>query len=765
VAEAAGTPKPPPAPPSDAASLPAGYRINEYNIERPLGGGGFGITYLARDSNLQLPVAIKEYFPSDLVTRGPDQSVQVRGGSTNEHQEQYDWGLERFLDEARALATFRHPNIVRVLRYFRENGTAYIVMEYESGLSLKRWVPQNAPLSQRSLLSIIYPVLDGLEAVHKTGFLHRDIKPDNIYVRADGTPVLLDFGAARRVTANRDMTNIVSPGFAPFEQYHSHGNQGPWTDIYSLGAVMYWMTTGKKPIESAARVKNDTMLPASSLAEVSVYGAALLDAIEWAMHPDESRRPQTVALFRSAIQGSERPANVHVDGAAPDRPAIAAAGYAPSVPGSPSSSPSAIQRRNLLCTIMFLDLVGYSVRSVDDQVALKKLFNELIAKSLKGVPEDTRIAIDTGDGAAICFMGDPEEALHSAMLLRDLLSQRYGSLLSVRIGLHMGPVRVVSDINDRVNVVGDGINVAQRIMDFAQANQVLVSRSYYDVVSRITDDTQDMFQYLGQYEDKHGRLHEVYSVSHAQRGAQGTSTTRREGPSTGYTQTLPVKSAKPLEPDEVHEVEMDLARNIGPLARILVRKAQPLAPTIQALRNALAPSIQEPKAREAFIAGPNSQSHPTHSHPVSKPSRPPGTSKPPASSSSRSTSNSQFGALGPSSQSMPLAPPRGAPLSQPVSQPYTGPRSQSLSQPMSPSSRTGASMRPLADVPAEEVVIIEQTLSKFIGPMAKMLVKKEMGRRSTFKELITAVADTIDQPEQREAFVLALKRALPRRPH
>jgi serine/threonine protein kinase len=122
----------PPAQPADAASLPVGYRINEYHIDKPLGGGGFGITYLARDSNLQLPVAIKEYFPSDLVTRGPDQSVKVRGGD-NQHQEQYDWGLERFLDEARALATFRHPNIVRVLRYFRENGTAYIVMEYESG--------------------------------------------------------------------------------------------------------------------------------------------------------------------------------------------------------------------------------------------------------------------------------------------------------------------------------------------------------------------------------------------------------------------------------------------------------------------------------------------------------------------------------------------------------------------------------------------------------------------------------------------------------
>jgi len=736
VAEAAGTPKPPPVPPSDAASLPAGYRINEYNIERPLGGGGFGITYLARDSNLQLPVAIKEYFPSDLVTRGADQSVQVRGGSTNEHQEQYDWGLERFLDEARALATFRHPNIVRVLRYFRENGTAYIVMEYESGLSLKRWVPQNAPLSQRALLSIVYPVLDGLEAVHKTGFLHRDIKPDNIYVRADGTPVLLDFGAARRITVDRDMTNIVSPGFAPFEQYHSQGNQGPWTDIYSLGAVMYWMTTGKKPIESAARVKNDTMLPASSLAEVSVYGATLLDAIEWAMHPDESRRPQTVALFRAAIQGSEKPEGLQSPARLqPDRPAIAAAGQAASVPGSPTSGPSNTQRRNLLCTIMFLDLVGYSVRSVDDQVALKKLFNELIAKALKGVPEETRIAIDTGDGAAICFMGDPEEALHSAMLLRDLLSQRYGNLLSVRIGLHMGPVRVISDINDRVNVVGDGINVAQRVMDFAQGNQVLVSRSYYDVISRITDDTADLFQYLGQYEDKHGRLHEVYAVAN-QRGGNNT---RREGPSTGYTQTLPVKSIKALEPDEVHEVEMDLARNIGPLARVLVRKAQPLAATIQALREALAPSIQEPKAREAFILG--THSHPGHSQPVKSPS---GSSK-----VASGRSSSQFGAQGPSSGSMPISS-RVSAKSQPYSQPSIQP------------SRGGASARHLEIAP-DELTVIEQTLSKFIGPMAKMLIRKETARTGTFKEFVEAVAGNIDHAQQRELFLQALKRALPRR--
>jgi serine/threonine protein kinase len=603
-------------------------------------------------------------------------------------------------------------------------------MEYESGDPLKRWVPQNAPLTQRALLSIIYPLLDGLDAVHKTGFLHRDIKPDNIYVRADGTPVLLDFGAARRVTANHDMTNIVSPGFAPFEQYHSQGNQGPWTDIYSLGAVMYWMTTGKKPVESASRVKKDTLLPAASMADAAVFGASLLEAIDWAMQPDEGRRPQAVAQLREAIQGSEHPAarTIDLDVSSP-RTGLGASGYAPpgtagsvsASTGAPSSQPG-MTRKNLLCTIMFLDLIGYSVRSVDDQVALKKLFNELIGKALKGVDESSRIAIDTGDGAAICFLGDPEEALDSAMLLRDLLGQRYGSHLSVRVGLHMGPVRVISDINERVNVVGDGINVAQRIMDFAQANQVLVSRAYFDVISRITDDTAGMFQYLGQFGDKHARLHEVYSVAAGPRG-----TTRREGPATGYTQTRPVASTQTLDPTQLAEVEVELARHIGPLAKVLVRKATPLARSVMDLREALAPSIQEPKARDMFVSGVQShsysQSNPGHSQPLAR--------------------NAQTS--------------RPMPLSQPLSQPVSRLEPSRL-EPSVPQHSTRQ-----VDIAPEDMAIIEHTLSKFIGPMAKMLIRREVAHSATFKEFVTAVAGNIDHPQQREVFLQALKRALPNR--
>jgi serine/threonine protein kinase len=280
-----------------AALLP-GQQVFEYRVEKVLGGGGFGITYLAQDVNLQLPVAIKEYFPSSLAVRAPDQSVSVR---SRDSATQFEWGLERFIDEARALASFKHPNIVRVLRYFKEHGTAYIVMEYESGDPLKSWLAKQGSLDQKKLLQVIFPLLDGLETVHKLNFLHRDIKPDNIYIRADGTPVLLDFGAARRVTANQDMTNIVSPGFAPFEQYHSKGKQGPWTDLYSLGAVMYWMSTGNKPLESVSRALEDPMPKAVDSASHQAFGSALLQAIDWALSPRETDRPQQVAALRQAL--------------------------------------------------------------------------------------------------------------------------------------------------------------------------------------------------------------------------------------------------------------------------------------------------------------------------------------------------------------------------------------------------------------------------------------------------------------------------------
>jgi serine/threonine protein kinase len=730
------------APSPDAATLPPGHRVLEYRVEKALGGGGFGITYLAHDVNLNLPIALKEYFPGDLAVRGPDQSVSMRMADA---QEQFTWGLERFIEEARALASFRHPNIVRVLRYFRENGTAYIVMEYESGDPLKRWLARQTSFDQKALLRIVYPLLDGLEAVHTTGFLHRDIKPDNIYVRADGTPVLLDFGAARRVAEGSDMTNVVSPGFAPFEQYHSRGNQGPWTDLYSLGAVMYWMTTGAKPMESASRVKHDAMPSAAATADALGYGEHILRAIDWAMAPDESRRPQTVAEFRRALLAAEdSPTAVMAPGT--QRPAHAGPSlHPPSQPATPSrtsaSQPASTSlpgaggpdslRRNVMATLLALDVVGHGAASMQQQVVLRTRFNELMAKALRGVDEASRVVVDGQGSAAICFLGDPEEALQSALLLRDLLVQKYRGSMAMRLGLHMGPVRIVTDMSARANVVGDGINVAQRVMDFAQPNQIVVSSAYYDVISRISDNAAHLFQHLGPHLDKHLRSHDIYAALEP----SATPAQPRTFPSE-YDRTAPHLHARTLTAQATADIEAELLRLIGPLARVLVGKTAPRAATAQELRELLAPSIPDAAQREVFLnprAG-NSRS----------------TGGPSGDSRSTGLPSGRGGNSLPVSRSQGLGAGRSLPPG--ASRPATSAQALRRADPSlpQPSGRRH-------EATAEHLAQFEKALSQYIGPMARMIVRRESARTPLWEDLCQALAAHIDKPEQRAKFIAALK--------
>ncbi len=174
-------------------------------------------------------------------------------------------------------------------------------MEYVDGAPLHNWIKPYRPLPQPNLLSLVGPLLDGLEVVHKAGYLHRDIKPGNIYIRDSGAPVLLDFGAARGKKDRADATAVVSPGYAPFEQYHSGGKQGPWSDIYALGAVLYWMITGNKPPDSVSRLRHEIMVPAQQAADASFYRPELLKAVDWALCVNEDERPQEVHEFRSAL--------------------------------------------------------------------------------------------------------------------------------------------------------------------------------------------------------------------------------------------------------------------------------------------------------------------------------------------------------------------------------------------------------------------------------------------------------------------------------
>jgi serine/threonine protein kinase len=288
----------------DNIALPRGFQLQEYRIESVLGAGGFGMTYLATDANLNMQVAIKEYLPTDLAARGTDQSIHSRSDET---LEKFANGLARFLDESRTLASFHHPNIVRVKRFFEANQTAYMVMEFVAGESLNDWIRSRRPIPAQALTRMALALLDGMEVVHQSGYLHRDIKPRNIFLRRSGTPVLLDFGSARSVVANTERTSIVSPGYAPLEQYHTHGNQGPWTDVYALGGVMYWAVTGRRPMEATARVPRDPMPAAVRAADGNHYPRALLQAIDWALAPSERARPQSAAALHQILEAQLEP--------------------------------------------------------------------------------------------------------------------------------------------------------------------------------------------------------------------------------------------------------------------------------------------------------------------------------------------------------------------------------------------------------------------------------------------------------------------------
>jgi hypothetical protein len=280
-------------------ALQPGTLLMEYRVTGLLGAGAFGITYLARDTHLDKDVAIKEYLPSAFAARAADGHIVP---ITPEQEQDYRWGLERFSQEARTLARFSHPNIVRVNRYFEANSTGYMVMDYERGESLKRFVRAQPFAPEAKLKGLIAPLLDGLEKVHACGFLHRDIKPDNIFLRQDAGPVLIDFGSARQTAAEGDhaLTTIVSPGYAPFEQYTTTKQQGPWSDLYSVGGVLFFLVTGRSPPDALTRMKGDTL--ATQLNEARAhYSPAFLDAIAWSLALEETARPRSVAAWRNAL--------------------------------------------------------------------------------------------------------------------------------------------------------------------------------------------------------------------------------------------------------------------------------------------------------------------------------------------------------------------------------------------------------------------------------------------------------------------------------
>jgi class 3 adenylate cyclase len=353
--------------------------------------------------------------------------------------------------------------------------------------------------------------------------------------------------------------------------------------------------------------------------------------------------------------------------------------------------------RTFICTVVFVDLVGYSQHRVSQQVALKRHLNESVTRSLAHVAESDRLTVDTGDGVAVCFFGDPEDAMFAAAHLGEAMRADDSSGGRVRIGINLGPVRVVRDLNGNRNVIGDGINVAQRVMSFAAPNQILVSRSYYEVISHISEEYARLFQYAGLHRDKHIREHEVYEVN----VAAGPGAVRADSagvPEAGPEGAPPAVSRRStvFPPEWLERVGASLARHIGPVSRLVVKRAAESARDTDQLLTRVAEGLAGP-VREAFLA--------------------------------------EVGQL-----SAPGAP-RATPPEGPVAAPDRQPRG---AEPISGELRASA----------------EEYLVRYLGPIAKALVARALRDAPNAGSLTERLAQHISEPAARAAFVAAMDRAI-----
>jgi serine/threonine protein kinase len=297
--------------------LPLGHAIQEFVIVGMVGEGGFGIVYLARDTNLGREVALKEYMPAALAARGPDHEVRVQ---SERHRETFELGRRSFVNEAKLLAAFDQPSLVKVHRYWEQNGTAYMVMPFYEGPTVKQWLVEHGSPPEDWLLGMLAPLMDALEVMHQNRCYHRDIAPDNILLlnqratQAGAAPVvrpmLLDFGAARQVIgdASQVLTVILKPGYAPIEQYAESASmkQGAWTDVYALCAVVYAAIAARAPQPSVGRVINDELVPAAEVG-AGRYSPGFLAVVDRGLSVRPDQRPQDMASLRELFQAAVPP--------------------------------------------------------------------------------------------------------------------------------------------------------------------------------------------------------------------------------------------------------------------------------------------------------------------------------------------------------------------------------------------------------------------------------------------------------------------------
>lgn len=355
--------------------------------------------------------------------------------------------------------------------------------------------------------------------------------------------------------------------------------------------------------------------------------------------------------------------------------------------------------KTVICSVVFADIVGYSEKSVAKQLAMKGWFNDITTQALKNTPVNERIILDTGDGVALCFLGDPEEALFAANTLRVALVESDYPELSLRMGINLGPIKIVKDINGQPNVIGDAINVAQRVMSFSRPGQILVSRSYYEVVARLSEEYLKLFNYSGIHKDKHIREHEVYEVN-VSSTAGGVITAEIlpnvDAENAVHASNPDQASKTAYDPRILARLEASLILHIGPLGKLVLKQATQKTSSIDELCRMLSESVPVGEHRTAFLSE------------VAKSSSPP----PPGQSDAANSAPGRSGSA------------RGNPGDQLIK----------------------------AWDPAT-LALVEQHLAQIIGPLAKLLVKQSSGSASSVDELLQLLAKNIENEKKRDAFL------------
>ncbi len=563
---------------SEADALRAGYQVGSWRIEQTLALGPADILYLAHDDSLQSTVLLQEFFPAAHALREADGSVQIR---CSDDLAPFEDGLECMAIEAEKLATLQHDHLATAQRHERCNGSLYVAIRYENGDPLVRWRARQPPLDRPALLKMVCPLLQGLGALHGAGLLHPGLAPDAVHVGVDDSPLLLTPASAHRGAG------LHTPGFAAPERCGSGQAVGPWTDVYAIGALMYWLATGTTPTESGARLRGDMLARATQTANRLVYGEPLLQAIDQALEMDISRRPQTAAELLKTLDAMDLSRTQSMSAL---RTVVATP---PPQQGSASAAEEA-SHRTRLGTLMALYVVNPETGHPAQQLATRALLRDCVNAVTQALPPSSYLAVDSPGGMTLCFLEDPEDALEAALRLRELLEQS-GHALALRIGLHLGPVRLLAVSDGPRQVLGDGLNVAQRITEFARPNQIVMTRALHDLIHQLSDNVQGLFRELGAHMDKHLRAHHIYEVLDPRHRPAAAPVAI-----SGFERTASFAALASLTPEVVQTIETELLRAIGPVASTLVKKALLRTWTEDGLRKLLAVAIPDAASRQAF---------------------------------------------------------------------------------------------------------------------------------------------------------------------